>query len=65
MYYSPAASKSPSDVLKTQLIGMLCQDSLNEYAYYADIAGLDYGIEDNHEGLEVSIGPGLDTKDLV
>jgi insulysin len=51
----PAASKSPSDVLKTQLIGMLCQDSLNEYAYYADIAGLDYGIEDNHEGLEITV----------
>lgn len=51
---SPAGSKSPSDALKTQLIGMLCQDSLNEYAYYADIAGLDYAIEDNIEGLQVN-----------
>jgi len=52
---TPEAYSSPADTLKTQLLGLLCEDALNEFTYYADIAGLKYEINHYPVGLEIIV----------
>jgi insulysin len=51
---SPAAYESPTAVVMSKLFCKLLTDSLNEYAYDADIAGLSYALSNTIEGLAVS-----------
>ncbi|KAG0266792.1 Insulinase (Peptidase M16) [Mortierella polycephala] len=58
MYFqlkSPLAYSSPSNNVKTQLYVTLLKDSLNEYSYDADLAGLSYSLDTTVEGMVLSI----------
>jgi len=58
MYFqlkSPLSYSSPSNNVKTQLYVNLLKDSLNEYSYDADLAGLSYGLETTVEGMILSV----------
>lgn len=50
---SPLAYATPSNCVKTRLYADLLKDSLNEYAYDAEVAGLAYTIENQLEGMLV------------
>lgn len=52
---NPVAYDSPANHVKAALYANLVKDSLNEYAYDADISGLNYGIITNALGLELSV----------
>ncbi|GAY65839.1 hypothetical protein CUMW_244150 [Citrus unshiu] len=49
----PHASSSPESEVLTDIFTRLLLDYLNEYAYYAQVAGLDYGINHTESGFEV------------
>eukprot|EP00850_Spirogloea_muscicola_P018425 SM000168S02624 [mRNA] locus=s168:264494:272208:+ [translate_table: standard] len=51
----PATSYSPEHSLLTQLFTKLLADGLNEYAYYAQIAGLSYSIQHTTVGFQVFV----------
>eukprot|EP00850_Spirogloea_muscicola_P004518 SM000019S05062 [mRNA] locus=s19:764487:772283:+ [translate_table: standard] len=51
----PATTYSPEHRLLTQLFTKLLADGLNEYAYYAEIAGLSYSIKHTTVGFQVSV----------
>ncbi|KAJ8449849.1 hypothetical protein Cgig2_001505 [Carnegiea gigantea] len=51
----PYAGKSPEAEVLTDIFTRLLMDYLNEYAYYAEIAGLNYAISLTDCGFEVSI----------
>ncbi|ORE08646.1 hypothetical protein BCV72DRAFT_203143 [Rhizopus microsporus var. microsporus] len=53
---SPLAYATPSNCVKTRLYADLLKDSLNEYAYDAEVAGLAYTIENQLEGMLLAIG---------
>lgn len=52
---SPLVNATPLTAIMTQLYKELVEDSLVEYAYDAEIAGLDYHIGNHAQGLDVTI----------
>ncbi|KAL9269959.1 Insulin-degrading enzyme-like 1, peroxisomal-like protein, partial [Drosera capensis] len=51
----PWANHSPESDVFTEIFTMLLADYLNEYAYYARVAGLDYSIERTGSGFQVTV----------
>eukprot|EP00271_Cylindrocystis_brebissonii_P018956 TRINITY_DN5550_c0_g1_i1.p1 TRINITY_DN5550_c0_g1~~TRINITY_DN5550_c0_g1_i1.p1 ORF type:complete len:1062 (+),score=215.89 TRINITY_DN5550_c0_g1_i1:412-3597(+) len=51
----PPAYASPEAAVLTRLFTKLLVDDINEYAYYAEIAGLSYSIEATVLGFQVSV----------
>ncbi|KAI9321267.1 Metalloenzyme, LuxS/M16 peptidase-like protein [Dichotomocladium elegans] len=56
LFRSPLAYATPNNCVKTRLFTDLLKDSLNEYAYDAEVAGLAYNIENLLEGMVLAIG---------
>jgi insulysin len=56
LFRSPLAYATPTNCVKTRLYTDLLKDSLNEYAYDAEVAGLCYNIENQLEGMLLAIG---------
>ncbi|KAI7866288.1 Metalloenzyme, LuxS/M16 peptidase-like protein [Spinellus fusiger] len=56
IFRSPLAYATPSNCVKTRLFTDLLKDSLTEYAYDAEVAGLCYNIENLLEGMLLSVG---------
>ena len=54
-FKSPLAYVTPLSSVLTRLFTDLLEDSLNAYSYYAQVAGLNYYIDNNTEGFEVCI----------
>lgn len=52
---SPIASLTPLNAVMARLYVDLVEDSLNGYAYNADIAGLSYSLSENAQGLNVEL----------
>ncbi|KAJ3113502.1 Insulinase (Peptidase M16) [Phlyctochytrium bullatum] len=52
---TPLAYSTPATCVMTRLYTDLLEDALNQYSYYADVAGLSYSIENNTEGLELHV----------
>lgn len=61
---SPVAGRSAQDAALAILHARLVDDALNEYAYPATLAGLDYAVEASNRGLTVRIG-GYDDRQSV
>ncbi|GFY98227.1 insulinase (Peptidase family M16) family protein [Actinidia rufa] len=51
----PFARRSPEAEVLTQIFTRLLMDYLNEYAYYAEVAGLYYAINHNDNGFQVIV----------
>ncbi|OMO71346.1 hypothetical protein CCACVL1_18285 [Corchorus capsularis] len=51
----PYASNSPEAELLADIFARLLMDYLNEYAYYAQVAGLYYGIKHTDSGFQVTL----------
>ncbi|CAH2063828.1 unnamed protein product [Thlaspi arvense] len=51
----PLAATSPDAVVLSNIFVWLLVDYLNEYAYYAQAAGLDYGLNLSGSGFELSL----------
>ncbi|GLT74479.1 hypothetical protein SLA2020_462740 [Shorea laevis] len=51
----PYASNSPEAQVLTAIFAQLVMDYLNEYAYYAQVAGLHYAISRTDSGFEVTV----------
>ncbi|KAF3442698.1 hypothetical protein FNV43_RR16615 [Rhamnella rubrinervis] len=51
----PHASYSPEAKVLCNIFGRLLMDYLNEYAYYAQVAGLYYGINHTDSGFQVTL----------
>ncbi|GLT96003.1 hypothetical protein SLE2022_136530 [Rubroshorea leprosula] len=51
----PYASNSPEAQILTSIFAQLVMDYLNEYAYYARVAGLHYYISNTDRGFEVTL----------
>ncbi|KAG2190397.1 hypothetical protein INT46_004590 [Mucor plumbeus] len=56
LFRSPLAYATPTNCVKTRLYTDLLKDSLNEYAYDAEVAGLCYNIENQLEGMLLAMG---------
>jgi len=56
--------ESPRNVVMTRLFMKLINDSLNEYAYDADIAGLTYSLVNSHYGIGLNVS-GYNQKQIV
>ncbi|KAI8388880.1 Metalloenzyme, LuxS/M16 peptidase-like protein [Radiomyces spectabilis] len=56
LFRSPLAYATPTNCVKTRLYTDLLKDSLNEYAYDAEVAGLCYNIENQLEGMLLAVG---------
>ncbi|KAE8651155.1 hypothetical protein Csa_001022 [Cucumis sativus] len=54
-FICPHADISPEAEVLTQIFTMLLVDYLNEYAYYAVVAGLSYGINAVDSGFQVTL----------
>ncbi|EIE83827.1 hypothetical protein G6F46_002708 [Rhizopus delemar] len=52
---SPLVYATPSNCVKARLYADLLKDSLNEYAYDAEVAGLCYNIENQLEGMLLAL----------
>ncbi|RHZ43567.1 uncharacterized protein CDV56_102153 [Aspergillus thermomutatus] len=52
---SPVASLTPMNAVMTRLYVDLVEDSLNEYAYDADRAGLSYSLSESAQGLNIEL----------
>jgi insulysin len=52
---SPLASHSPLNAVMSRLVADLVTDSLTEYSYYADLAGLRYAISEDEHGLQLIV----------
>ncbi|RCH96410.1 Insulinase (Peptidase M16), partial [Rhizopus stolonifer] len=52
---SPLAYASPASCVKARLYADLLKDSLNEYAYDAEVAGLCYNVENQLEGMLLAL----------
>ncbi|KAF2769156.1 LuxS/MPP-like metallohydrolase [Teratosphaeria nubilosa] len=52
---SPVPNMTPLAAVTMQLYGDLLDDSLNEYAYDADLAGLDYSVSRHAVGMDVNV----------
>ncbi|KAF9246784.1 hypothetical protein DTO027I6_5298 [Penicillium roqueforti] len=46
---------TPGNLIKTKLYSELVRDSLDEYSYDAELAGLDYNLSANILGLDISV----------
>lgn len=53
--YSPLAYISPRHSVLTQLYCSVLRDSLVEFSYYAEVAGLNYSLENTSEGLTLIV----------
>ncbi|KAJ5641894.1 Peptidase M16core [Penicillium lividum] len=53
---NPLVWATPANLIKTKLYCELVQDSLDEYSYDAELAGLDYHLAANILGLDISVG---------
>ncbi|KAF7819028.1 insulin-degrading enzyme-like 1, peroxisomal [Senna tora] len=51
----PYAGNSPEAEVLTDIFSRLLMDYLNEYAYYAQVAGLYYGINTSDSGFQVTL----------
>ncbi|KAH8506557.1 hypothetical protein H0E87_013388 [Populus deltoides] len=51
----PFASSSPETEVLTDIFARLLMDDLNDYAYYAQVAGLYYGISNTDIGFQVTV----------
>lgn len=51
----PFASSSPETEVLTDIFARLLMDDLNDYAYYAQVAGLYYGISNTDSGFQVTV----------
>ncbi|GMH08169.1 hypothetical protein Nepgr_010009 [Nepenthes gracilis] len=51
----PCTSYSPESEVLTEIFTRLLTDYLNEYAYYAQVAGLNYAITSTDSGFEVTV----------
>ncbi|CAM8944316.1 unnamed protein product [Rhodiola kirilowii] len=51
----PYSSNSPEAEVLTDIFSRLLMDYLNEYAYYAQIAGLHYGVSHTDNGFQVTV----------
>lgn len=51
----PLAVSSPDAAVLSDIFVWLLVDYLNEYAYYAQAAGLDYGLSLSDNGFELSL----------
>lgn len=56
LFRSPLAYATPANCVKTRLYTDLLKDSLTEYAYDAEVAGLSYNIENQLEGMLLAMG---------
>lgn len=63
-FITPQVSCSPHNIVKTQMIASLIKDELNEFTYYADVAGLYFNLHYSWEGLELQLW-GYDEKITV
>lgn len=63
-FVSPLAYIDPVNCNNTYMFVQLLRDSLNEYAYAADLAGLKWEITNSKYGITLAIG-GYDHKQLV
>jgi insulysin len=61
---TPVASLTPINAVMACLYVDLAEDSLNEYAYNADRAGLSYSLSENTQGLNIQLS-GFNDKMLV
>ncbi|WPH03713.1 putative zinc protease [Acrodontium crateriforme] len=52
---SPVVNVTPLAAVMTQVYRELVEDSLVEYSYDAELAGLQYGISDHGQGLDVTV----------
>lgn len=52
---NPLCGASPQSVVLAAMIGGLVEDALAEYAYNAEIAGLDYGLHGSSMGMHISL----------
>ena len=52
---SPVASLTPMNAIMTRLYVDLVEDSLNKYTYDAEIAGLEYSLSENAQGLNIEL----------
>ncbi|XP_075101530.1 insulin-degrading enzyme-like 1, peroxisomal [Nicotiana tabacum] len=51
----PQSRSSPESIVLTSIFIQLLMDYLNEYAYYAEIAGLGYWISSHYNGFQVTM----------
>ncbi|EPS70250.1 insulin degrading enzyme, partial [Genlisea aurea] len=51
----PHSGISPESVVLTEIFTRLVMDYLNEYAYYAEVAGLHYSVKNTHFGFQVTV----------
>ncbi|RUS32698.1 Metalloenzyme, LuxS/M16 peptidase-like protein [Jimgerdemannia flammicorona] len=56
LFRSPLAYATPGNCVKTRLYTDLLKDSLSEYSYDAEVAGLSYNIENQLEGMLLGVG---------
>ncbi|KAK4783649.1 hypothetical protein SAY86_008023 [Trapa natans] len=54
-FICPLASNSPESEVLTDIFTRLLMDYLNEYAYYAEVAGLYYSVNLTDTGFEVTV----------
>jgi insulysin len=52
---NPLVWATPANIIKTKLYCELVQDSLDEYSYDAELAGLDYHLSANILGIDISV----------
>ncbi|KAI8924023.1 Metalloenzyme, LuxS/M16 peptidase-like protein [Entophlyctis helioformis] len=55
MLSTPLAYDSPMSCVLTRLYTDLLKDALNEFSYYASLAGLEYRLDNAVDGMELSI----------
>lgn len=53
---NPLVWATPGNLIKTKFYCELVRDSLDEYSYDAELAGLDYHLSANILGLDISVG---------
>ena len=52
---NPLASATPANAVKTEMFCELVDDALAEYSYDADIAGLEYSLDNYDQGLNIDV----------
>jgi insulysin len=55
IFASPLVASSPANQVASRIYCDLVKDALDEYAYDAEIAGLDYSISTSSVGLEIEV----------
>jgi insulysin len=51
---SPEAYESPKNCVLSKLVTEVLKESLNEISYHAEVAGLEYTLDNNTDGLLVN-----------